>query len=126
VVEIHDPEAFELLDSIYNRRRKPEPVQVVDLAPLGPDAEGKVRSKPDQPATQVIFINRTSQPVERFWLDPKGKRRSYGHYPARLGPRSGDIRCASLLLNGKMPPCWEFTSPTARNWAGGDLEANGK
>lgn len=77
-LKAYDPEAYELLDAIYSGRIDPGKVEVADLAPLGPDAEGQIRSKSNQPTTQVLFINRTDQPVERFWLDFEGKRKSYG------------------------------------------------
>jgi len=116
----HDPEAFDLVDSIYMGRRRPEPVQVVDLVPLGREVEGKVRSKPDQAATEVIFINRTSQPVERFWLDPEGKRRSYGTIPP--GSVQSQSTFAATSLADNWPGCHGPGNLRSRrtNWPGGD------
>jgi hypothetical protein len=74
----YDPEAYALLDALYSGRLKPGRVQVKNLERLGPEAEGQIRSKQDQPGTSVIFINKTDKPVEKFWLDFEGKRRSYG------------------------------------------------
>ncbi len=74
----YDPEAYDLIDAIYGGRLKPGKAQVKDLAPLGPGAEGKVRSKDHQPATTVIFVNKTGKPIKRFWLDVEGNRKDYG------------------------------------------------
>jgi len=41
-----------------------------------------VRSRDGQPATEVIFVNRTDGPLKRYWLDTQGKRRPYGEIPA--------------------------------------------
>ncbi len=97
----YDPEAFKLLDDIYSGRLKPDSMQVVDLAPLGRDAEGKIRSQSNQPATEVIFINRTAKPVERFWLDTEGKRRSYGIIPPGAIQSAGTFATHAWLLAGK-------------------------
>ena len=35
-------------------------------------------SKPDGATFGVVFINRTEQPVELFWMDRQGKPKSYG------------------------------------------------
>lgn len=87
--------------TIYTGQLNPEAVRVVNLAPLGREAEGEIRSKSNQPSTQVIFINRTAEPVERFWLDTEGKRRSYG----TIGPGSvesqGTFATHAWLLTGK-------------------------
>jgi hypothetical protein len=74
----YDPEAYELLDSIYSGRLKPGEIEVTDLAPLPPKAEGQTRSRNDQPATQVLVINKTKKPIQMYWLDFEGKRRNYG------------------------------------------------
>jgi alpha-glucosidase len=77
----YDPDAYALLDDLYSGRLKPAPVEVVDLPRLPPEAEATTRSQPDQPATTVIFLNLTDQPIERFWLDFEGQRKSYGVIP---------------------------------------------
>jgi hypothetical protein len=77
----YDPDAYALLDDIYSGRLKPAKVKVVNLKRLPPEAEGTLRSQADQPATTVIFINHTDHPIERFWLDFDGKRKSYGIIP---------------------------------------------
>ncbi len=77
----YDPLAYELIDSLYSGRLKPSPVEIVDLVMLPPEMEGQTRSKTDQPATQVVFINRTNGPITRFWLDFAGQRHSYGIVP---------------------------------------------
>jgi hypothetical protein len=74
----YDPEAYALLDAIYSGRLAPGKVAGKDLVPLGAEAEGKIRSQRDQPETTVIFVNKTDKPVEKFWLDFDGKRKSYG------------------------------------------------
>jgi hypothetical protein len=100
-LKAYDPEAFDLLDGIYTGRLKPEAVRVVNLGPLGSEAEGKIRSKSNQPSTQVIFINRTAEPVERFWLDTEGKRRSYGTIAPGSIESQGTFATHAWLLTGK-------------------------
>jgi dipeptidyl-peptidase 4 len=41
-------------------------------------ADGPTRSRRTGPHTPLRFNNRTKQEVEMFWLDPEGKRVSYG------------------------------------------------
>ena len=82
----YDPEAYALLDDIYSGRLKPGKLEVKDLARHGPEAEGKIRSKADQPRATVLFVNKTDKPVEKFWLDFEGKRKSYGP----IGPGETD------------------------------------
>lgn len=77
----YDPDAYALLDAIYTGQLKPAKAEVRDLPRLSPDAEGRVLSKLDQPATPVIFLNKTDKPVRMFWLDFEGKRKSYGDIP---------------------------------------------
>ncbi|MBM3475466.1 MAG: hypothetical protein FJX75_19550 [Armatimonadetes bacterium] len=94
------PDAYALLDDIYSGRLKPAPVEVVDLKRLPPDAETTTRSQADQPATTVIFINRTDRPVERFWLDFEGKRKSYGTIPpSGIASQSTFVTHAWLLTD---------------------------
>jgi hypothetical protein len=100
-LKTYDPEAFELLDAIYAGRLKPETVQVTDLPRQGPEAEGKIRSKSNQPATEVIFINKTAEPVERFWLDTEGKRRSYGSMAPFSVQSQSTYATHAWLLTGK-------------------------
>ena len=54
-------------------RRKPGPSR-----PLQSVARGPKSSRRTGPETEVTFVNRTGGPVELFWLDSDGKRRSYG------------------------------------------------
>jgi len=76
-----------LLDSIYTGRRKPEPVQVAI-------SRRSVRMRRQGPFPNRISLQRrsshqpTSQPVERFWLDPKGSAQHGTIRPARS--KSGD------------------------------------
>jgi hypothetical protein len=74
----YDPEAYNLLDAIYSGRLKPGKIEVKELAPLGPEAEAKTRSGDSRRPTTIIFVNKTDKPVEKFWLDFGGKRKSYG------------------------------------------------
>ena len=46
--------------------------------PLQSVARGPKSSRRTGPETEVTFVNRTGGPVELFWLDADGKRRSYG------------------------------------------------
>ena len=50
-----------------------EPEQVLQPFESGPKASRETGEE-----TRVTFINRTGGEVELFWLDPDGKRRSYG------------------------------------------------
>ena len=100
----YDPDAYALLDDVYSGRLKPAPVEVIDLKRLPPEAEGTLRSQADQPATTVIFINRTDQPLERFWLDFDGKRKSYGIIPP------GGIASQSTFVTH----AWLLTDPDGR------------
>ncbi|MBM3500691.1 MAG: hypothetical protein FJX74_18695 [Armatimonadetes bacterium] len=105
----YDPEAYALLDDLYSGRLKPAPVEVVDLKRLPPEAEATTRSQPDQPATTVIFLNRTAQPVERFWLDFEGQRKSYGVVPpGGIASQSTYVTHAWLLTHpdGKVLGIW--------------------
>jgi len=105
----HDPDACALLDDLYSGRLKPAPVEVVDLKRLPPEAEATTRSQADQPATTVIFVNQTDRPLERFWLDFEGQRKSYGQIPAGgLASQSTFVTHAWLLADpdGKVLGIW--------------------
>jgi hypothetical protein len=105
----YDPDAYALLDDIYSGRLKPAPVEVVDLKRLPPEAEATTRSQADQPATTVVFINRTDRPIERFWLDFDGKRKSYGIIPpGGIASQSTYVTHAWLLTDpdGKVLGIW--------------------
>jgi len=105
----YDPDAYALLDDIYSGRLKPAPVEVVDLKRLPPEAEATTRSQADQPATTVIFTNRTDRPIERFWLDFEGKRKSYGTIPpGGIASQSTFVTHAWLLTDpdGKVLGIW--------------------
>ncbi|MCY3020412.1 MAG: hypothetical protein NTW87_15440 [Planctomycetota bacterium] len=94
----YDPEAYALLDAIYTGQLKPQVVETRDLPALPADSEGKVLSKGDQPATQVIFVNTTDKPVKMFWLDFEGKRKSYGVVlPGGVASQSTYVTHAWLL-----------------------------
>jgi len=50
----------------------------------GPDAELRyvpLKSTRNGPETYITFVNRMQQPVELFWVDASGGRRSYGRIP---------------------------------------------
>lgn len=51
------------------------------LALRDPGAEGLPPSREGGPQTQVLFINRRSEPVRLFWLDGKGTRQAAGEVP---------------------------------------------
>jgi len=85
-LKVYDPEAYALLDDIYSGRLVPGKVEARTLKRLGPEAEGKVSSKADQPRATILFVNKTDKPIEKFWLDFEGKRKSYG----KLGPGETD------------------------------------
>jgi dipeptidyl-peptidase 4 len=62
----------------------------VDKAPAG-DEPGGLRAEPNirpsartGPETRITFQNKRSQPVELFWIDPAGERKSYGKLNAGL------------------------------------------
>jgi hypothetical protein len=97
----YDPEAYELLDSIYSGRLKPGEIEVTDLAPLPPKTEGQIRSRNDQPATQVLVINKTSKPIQMYWLDFEGKRRNYGTVvPGGVSSQGTYVTHAWLIESG--------------------------
>jgi len=100
-LKTYDPQAFELLDDIYTGRLISDRMRVVDLSPLGREAEGKIRSKSNQPETEVVFINRTAKPVQRFWLDTEGKRRGYGTIPPGSVQSQSTFATHAWLLTGK-------------------------
>ena len=58
-----------------------------------------LRSTQNGPETYITFVNRTRQPVELFWVDSSGKRRSYG----RLEP-GGEREQHTFALH-----VWEVT-----------------
>jgi hypothetical protein len=87
----YDPDAYELLDSIYSGRLAPGRIDVTDLPALPAEREGQVRSQDNQPSTEVFFHNQTDQPVHLWWLDQQGKRRDYGE----VAP--GDVKSQSTF-----------------------------
>jgi hypothetical protein len=74
----YDPEAYALMDRIYSGALKPKKCEVRDLVAQPADREGRLHSLNDQPATSVLFVNRTDGPVRLFWLDFDGQRKAYG------------------------------------------------
>jgi len=110
----YDPPVYELIDSIYSGRLKPSPIEIVDLAALSPEMEGQIRSKTDQPATQVVFINRTDAPVTRFWLDFEGQRRSYGVVPPGGVTSQSTYATHAWLLEDADGKCLGIFVPDAR------------
>ncbi len=97
----YDRDAYALLDAIYSGRLKPAKARVRDLTPLPPEAEGRVRSKSDQPDTDVIFINKRAEPVRLYWLDFEGKRRSYGVVPPGGARSQSTFATHAWLLEGE-------------------------
>jgi len=113
----YDPEAYALLDDLFSGRLKPQPVEVVDLKRLPPEAESTTRSQLDQPATTVIFLNQTDRPIERFWLDFEGQRKSYGIIPPHgVASQSTYVTHAWLLTDsdGKVLGIWVPERPVGR------------
>ena len=49
-----------------------------ELAELDPNLDGRVLSEGTNQATEVTFINQTSQMLRYYWLDFAGKRKLYG------------------------------------------------
>ncbi len=40
-----------------------------------------MKSQGGQPATEIVFVNRTAAPLRLFWLDFEGRRKGYGAVP---------------------------------------------
>jgi len=89
----YDPEGYALLDAIYAGRLAPGRTEVEDLAARPADEEGRVKSLGGQPATEMIFLNRTGAMLRLFWLDFEGRRKGYGAVPP--GGVASESTCAA-------------------------------
>lgn len=78
----HDLEAFELLDEIYQGRLKPRAGRSRRLQPLAADKVQGIKSGDSSRSVTLTFLNETSRPVQYFWIDANGERKSYGEVPA--------------------------------------------
>jgi hypothetical protein len=74
----YDPEAFALLDDLYQGRIPVTRVRVTELKPEAPERERELRSPEAGAAATVRFRNRTGQELRLFWIDGAGKRQAYG------------------------------------------------
>lgn len=77
-LKAYDPEAYDLLDSIYSGRVPVKRVAVEILKPLPPAREKDLRSGQETKPVTIDFVNRTGEPVSLYWIDPMGKRQPYG------------------------------------------------
>lgn len=110
----YDPDAYNLIDAIYGGRLKPGPIEIVELEALRPEMEGQIRSQDDQPATEVVFVNRTSDPVALFWLDFDGQRKSYGVVPAGGATSQSTYATHAWLLENQDHRCLGIYVPDTR------------
>lgn len=55
-----------------------EVVEAAGVTYLGPEMEGEIRAEETTIPVQVLFVNNTSTPYERYWLNFEGKREDYG------------------------------------------------
>ncbi len=78
----YDPEGFELVERIYSGKLEVKKKRFVALAKLSPEREKGLRAYGGEPVT-VTFLNHTDRPVRVYWLDYKGRRKSYGTIPPR-------------------------------------------
>ncbi|HEY3414925.1 MAG TPA: metalloregulator ArsR/SmtB family transcription factor [Armatimonadota bacterium] len=82
---------YEMLNLFFNSKNLPRmgagdlqhgpagTVEVAGIRWLPEEAEGRIHAMDvDSPASQVLFINNSDTPYERFWLNLEGKRESYG------------------------------------------------
>ena len=74
----YDPEAFALLDQIYQGKLPVTRVQVTELKPEPPARERELRSTATGAVASIRFRNGTAQELRLFWLDSDGKRQPYG------------------------------------------------
>lgn len=72
-----DPASFAWLDALWTGRRAPDRVRWVELARRRP-----CRSRPGRHPTTLVFLNATDDPVERVWVDGRGREIPYGVVPA--------------------------------------------
>lgn len=65
------------------RERLDKPPEAAGANNEGLRAETQIRpSLRNGPETEIVFENKTAQPIEIFWIDPRGERRTYGQAPA--------------------------------------------
>lgn len=55
-----------------------EVVEAAGVTYLSPELEGEIRAEETSVPVQVLFVNNTSTPYERYWLNFEGKREDYG------------------------------------------------
>jgi DNA-binding transcriptional ArsR family regulator len=55
-----------------------EVIQAAGVTTLPPEVEGTIRAEDNPIPTQIIFVNNTSTPYERYWLNWVGEREDYG------------------------------------------------
>ena len=77
----YDPEAFALMDDFYSGRINVPKIEYVDLQPLGPEKESTTKSDKSGERTSIRFVNHGNKPLEIFWLDAEGQRKSSGKLP---------------------------------------------
>jgi len=86
-------------------------------------ADGPRTSGSNGPETTVMFSNLTKSPVELFWLDQSGRRRSYGKLPA--GAQRNQHTFANhvwLVVDARGKPLGVFQAGTRPAW----VEVTGK
>lgn len=77
----YDSAAFDLLDSIYSGRLRPQLSTLEILTASPPGMEGQIRSENSSQPTTIFFVNLTGEQRRLFWLDFEGKRKFYSNIP---------------------------------------------
>jgi hypothetical protein len=74
----YDPEAFGFVDDLYSGKLPVARNTFVLIASLPVDQESTQRSQQSSSVSSIQFVNRSSRPVQLYWLDFQGQRKSYG------------------------------------------------
>src|SRR5262249_48086806 len=73
----YDPDAYDLLDHIYSGKLAVKRVKMITLVSEAPAREKTLRSLRAEAKTSVLFVNRTPEILQVYWLDYPGKRKLY-------------------------------------------------
>lgn len=75
------PPEFHEIDAETGERRRLDDERVAELAVRRPGSR-RLRSRGQGADTAILFRNQRDEPVDLFWVDQGGRRRSYGSIPA--------------------------------------------
>ena len=102
---------YEMLSLFFNSKNLPRigrgdmqhgpasTVEVAGIRCLPEEAEGRIHAMDVETPAQVMFINNSDTPYERFWLNFEGKRQSYGLVmPGSVVSQATWVRHAWLLM----------------------------